>query len=99
MRTFIPPLIGRRTDKLPSGYWRRQMVHRIHLTRYSQRWQIETVNSMLKRLLGSALRARRYHSQCRETHLRAALRLLEGEGLVEPCSKGKLDAKVITRRR
>ncbi len=35
----------------------------------------------------------------RETHLRAALRLLEGEGLVEPCSKGKLDAKVITRRR
>ena len=35
----------------------------------------------------------------RETHLRAALRLLEGEGLVEPCSKGKLDAKVIARRR
>lgn len=27
-----------------------------------------------------------------------AVRRLEAEGLVEPCSKGKLDAKVITRR-
>lgn len=35
----------------------------------------------------------------RETHLRAALKLLEEEGVVEPCSKGKLDAKVLTRRR
>ena len=71
VRTLIPPLIGRRTDKAPSGYWRRQMAQRLHLTRYSQRWQVETVNSMLKRLLGSALRARRYWSQCRETILRA----------------------------
>ena len=37
----------------------------------SQRWQVETVNSMLKRLMGSALRARNYWSQCRETVLRA----------------------------
>ena len=36
-----------------------------------QRWQVETVNSMLKRLLGSALRARSYWSQCREILLRA----------------------------
>ncbi|MGL4742904.1 MAG: hypothetical protein ACRCXL_00750, partial [Dermatophilaceae bacterium] len=35
----------------------------------------------------------------RETHLRAALKLLETEGLVEPCSKGNLDARLITRRR
>lgn len=34
----------------------------------------------------------------RETHLRTALKRLETEGLVEPCSTGKLDAKVITRR-
>jgi hypothetical protein len=40
-------------------------------SRYSQRWQAETVNSMLKRLLGAALRARTYWSQCRETVLRA----------------------------
>jgi Transposase DDE domain len=39
--------------------------------KYGQRWQVETVNSMLKRRLGSALRARSYHSQCREIVLRA----------------------------
>ena len=71
VRTLIPPLIGRRTDKPPRGYWRRQMAQRLHLTRYGQRWQVETVNSMLKRLMGSALRARQYWSQCRETILRA----------------------------
>ena len=39
--------------------------------KYGQRWQVETVNSMVKRRLGSALRARKYQSQCRETMLRA----------------------------
>lgn len=71
VRSLIPPLIGRPTKKPPSGYWRRQMKSRLHLTRYTQRWQVETVNSMLKRLLGSALRARSYWSQCREILLRA----------------------------
>jgi hypothetical protein len=71
MKTLIPPTIGRPTTKPPSGYWRRQMKARLHLTRYPQRWQIETVNSMLKRLLGSALRARQYWSRCREILLRA----------------------------
>jgi DDE family transposase len=70
VRTLIPPLIGRPTEKPPKGYWRRQMKARLHLTRYSQRWQAETVNSMLKRLLGSALRARKYWTQCREIFLR-----------------------------
>ena len=37
---------------------------------YGQRWQIETVLSMFKRNLGSALRARTYHSQNREIRLR-----------------------------
>jgi Transposase DDE domain len=71
MRTLIPPTIGRPTAKPPTGYWRRQMKSRLHLTRYTQRWQVETVNSMLKRLLGSALRARQYWSRCRELFLRA----------------------------
>jgi hypothetical protein len=39
--------------------------------KYGQRWQVETVNSMLKRRLGSALRARQYKTQCQETILRA----------------------------
>ena len=71
VNTFIPAKIGRPTRKKPSGYWRRRMASRLHLSRYGQRWQVETVNSMLKRLLGSALRARSYHSQCRELRLRA----------------------------
>jgi hypothetical protein len=71
IRTLIPATIGRRTDKPLRGYWRRQMKARLHTTRYSSRWQAETVNSMLKRLLDSALRARSYWSRCRELVLRA----------------------------
>jgi hypothetical protein len=71
VRTLIPPLIGRPTTKPPAGYWRRTMLRVLPRSRYGQRWQSETVNSMLKRLLGSALRARSYWSQCRETVLRA----------------------------
>jgi hypothetical protein len=44
IRSLIPALIGRRTNKPPSGYWRRHMKARLHTTRYSQRWQVETVN-------------------------------------------------------
>jgi hypothetical protein len=71
IRSLIPALIGRRSDKPPSGYWRRQMRNRIHNTRYSSRWQVETVNSMFKRLLDSALRARKPWTQHREIILRA----------------------------
>jgi len=71
VNTFIPAKIGRPTQKKPSGYWRRRMANYLTRSRYGQRWQVETVNSMLKRLLGSALRARNYHSQCRELRLRA----------------------------
>ena len=71
VNTFIPPLIGRPTKKGPTGFWRAHMKRIIKRSRYSQRWQVETVNSMLKRLMGSALRARRFHARCRELHLRA----------------------------
>lgn len=71
VRTLIPPLIGRPTTKLPAGYWRRTMLRVLPKSRYGQRWQGETVNSMLKRHLGSALRARSYWSQGREIVLRA----------------------------
>jgi len=70
MRTVIPPTRGRPTAKLPSGRWRRLMATRFNKKKYGQRWQVETVNSMLKRLLDSALRARRYWSQWREIFLR-----------------------------
>jgi len=70
IRTIIPPKIGRRTSKLPSGKWRKVMATRFNKVLYGQRWQVETVNSMLKRNLGSFLRARTYWAQCREMMLR-----------------------------
>lgn len=70
-RTVIPPLIGRSSRKLPAGRWRRVMATRFDYEIYGQRWQCETVNSMLKRRQGSALRTRTYWAQCREINLRA----------------------------
>ncbi len=71
VRTIIPAKIGRPSAKPPSGYWRRRMARRLNKKKYGQRWQVETVNSMIKRSLGSALRARNYWTQCREMTLRA----------------------------
>lgn len=68
---IIPAKIGRPTDKAPTGYYRRWMSQRIHLTSYAQRWQVETIFSMIKRRLGSAVNARSYWSQCRALMLKA----------------------------
>ena len=69
VRSIIPPKAGRPTQKLPSEPMRRNMYHRFkrradHRT-YGQRWQSETTNSMIKRNLGSAMRA---HSVVRRRH-------------------------------
>jgi hypothetical protein len=65
VRTIIPPRAGRPTSKPPPP--REQPLRRAMYFRfaakldgalYGQRWQVETVNSMIKRNLGSALRAR-----------------------------------------
>jgi len=71
IRTIIPAGIGRPTEKGPTGYYRRWMWQRLHLTQYGQRWQVETVMSMIKRRLGSAVNARSYWSQCRALMLKA----------------------------
>jgi len=70
VRSLIPAKIGRQTTKPASGYWRRQMQRRLHLTRYSQRWQVETVNSMKKRNLGSALAGKTAASRERDMLLK-----------------------------
>jgi hypothetical protein len=60
----------RRRDGQPGrlgGLYRRQLARRFPRKTYGQRWQIETVFSMVKRLPGSALRGRTVHSQRRET--------------------------------
>jgi hypothetical protein len=62
VRSIIPPKAGRPTQKLPSEPMRRNMHRRFKRGAdraiYGQRWQSETVNSMIKRNLGSAMRAR-----------------------------------------
>ena len=71
MKTTIPPKHGRPTKKLPKTKYRREMRTDFDEEKYGQRWQVETVFSMIKRNFGSALRARRYWSQCREMMLLA----------------------------
>lgn len=61
VRSIIPAKIGRPTAEPPLGRWRRVMHHRFKrkadCKRYGQRAQSETVNSMMKRNLGDALRS------------------------------------------
>jgi len=71
MKTLIPPTRGRPTKKLPKSKWRKRMATHFDKKKYGQRWQIETVNSMIKRLLGSALRSVKTRNQNREIILRA----------------------------
>lgn len=70
IRSIIPNRIGRPTTKLPTGKYRRIMATEFDKELYGQRWNIETVNSIIKRRLGSFLRARTYWSQMREMMLR-----------------------------
>jgi hypothetical protein len=69
-RTLIPATRGRPTARRLTGYWRQRMRTHFDSNKYRRRWQVETVNSMIKRMLGSALRARTYWSQSREITLR-----------------------------
>jgi len=71
VRGLIPPKIGRPTRKPPSGRWRRWMSEHLDGTDYGQRWQVETVFSMIKRNLGDAVNATNYWSQCRALNLLA----------------------------
>jgi Transposase DDE domain/Transposase domain (DUF772) len=74
VRSIIPPNAGRPTDKLPTGRHRRNMHHRFKRKadkkNYGQRWQSETVNSMIKRNQGSALRATTARRRSKELLLR-----------------------------
>jgi hypothetical protein len=69
--SFMPATLGRPSPKPPAGYHRRRMRQRLdhRYGGYGQRWQVETVFSMVKRRLADAVAARRYGSQCRELWL------------------------------
>lgn len=71
VRSFIPAKIGRPTTKPPRGRHRRHMKRRLNKDygSYGQRWQVETVFSMIKRRLSAVVHARNYWSQCRELML------------------------------
>lgn len=70
MKTVIPPERGRPTKKLPRTKWRKRMATHFDKVKYGQRWQVETVYSMVKRMLGSALRSRANRIQNQELRLR-----------------------------
>lgn len=74
VRSIIPPDAGRPTAQPASTPYRRLMQQRFRRQAgqkcYGQRWQAETVNSMLKRNLGSALRARTARRRSKELLLR-----------------------------
>lgn len=89
VRSMIKTGIGRPSQRPPSGYYRRLMSKRLRGSQkgktYGQRAQAETVNSMLKRNLGDALRARSPRARRNEQLLRVlahniALLCDEGEG-------------------
>jgi hypothetical protein len=78
LRTLIPPTIGRpRKDRgPPDGRWRRRMKQFLGTKEsrkrsgYTSRWQVETVNSMMKRNLGSALAGKSAWSRKRDMLLK-----------------------------
>jgi hypothetical protein len=77
VRSYMPATHGRppAEGKKLSGYWRRLMAQKLatwlgrFLAGYGQRWQVETVMSMLKRRQGSAVNGRSHWSRCRDLML------------------------------
>lgn len=78
LATLIPPDIGRprKDGGPPGGRWRRQMKRLLGTKEgrkrsgYTRRWQVETVNSMMKRNLGSALAGKSAWSRRRDMLLK-----------------------------
>jgi hypothetical protein len=78
LRSIMPATIGRTpaSDARIRKRWRRQMRRLLRTKRsrrrcgYTQRWQVETVNSMMKRNLGSALRGKTNRSRRRDLMLK-----------------------------
>ena len=65
VQSLMPAEHGRPGRGEPAGRYRRQMKRHLHESRYGQRWQVETVYSMIKRLSGEVVNARTYWRRCR----------------------------------
>ena len=70
IRSTIIAYNPRRTSKLPTAKYRRQMATKFDTKTYGRRWQVESVFSGHKRLSGSALRNRNAESRKRECLLK-----------------------------
>jgi len=70
IRSTIIAYNPRRSQKLPTARYRREMATHFDKKAYNNRWQVESVFSRHKRLLGSALRNRSEVSRERECLLR-----------------------------
>jgi transposase len=71
IKTVIPPKIGNPTNALPTKPYRRSMATNFDSDAYRQRWQVETVFSMIKRNLGYAIRSKREQNRNAEMCLMA----------------------------
>ena len=69
-KTVIPINDRGRPDAIPQTRYRRQMKAQFPHEESGQRWQVESVISRFKRLLGSSLRARTDPSRTHECYLR-----------------------------
>ena len=75
IKTLIPAESGRPTTKPLSGKYRQMMKTCLNTKRkrqrlgYGQRWQHETVFSMIKRRQSTSVSGKTYHSQCRDLRL------------------------------
>ena len=65
IQSLMPANHGRPTEKEPAGRYRRAMQRHLAQSNYGQRWQSETVFSMIKRQHGEVVRARSYWRRCR----------------------------------
>jgi transposase len=71
IKTIIPPTVGKRPRDLPKTLYRREMKINFDTAAYRQRWQVETVFSMMKHRLGYTLHAKTKQSQNQEMYLLA----------------------------
>ena len=71
IKSIIPPKCGRpQLKQRPfTGRYRQLMRTDFDKKTYGQRWQVETVFSMIKRNFGDTINARGYQAQCREMML------------------------------
>jgi transposase len=70
IKCTIPPKHGRPSTKPFLGKYRRLMQQEFDNETYGQRWQVETVFSMIKRNQGDALLSKTYWAQNREMMLK-----------------------------